>query len=309
MKKTILFIINPISGIGKQKTVEELALKHFNKNDFDITFKYTQRAKHALEISSNAAGKFDIVVAVGGDGTVNEVANGLVNSTTSLAIIPTGSGNGFARFLKIPLTPERAILFIKKATSQKIDCIKFQDRYFVNVAGIGFDADISHRFANYGTRGFRSYLQIIAEHIQNYKVKEFSLEVENSIITQKAFLISFANTSTWGNNAHIAPLAQVDDGILDIAVLEKFPVLTMPALAARLFGKTLHKSKFLKIIRCKSVIIKNNSTLLAHIDGEPVSYQGDVKLEVVEKCLNVVAKKASNRGRLEALTEQLKLGH
>lgn len=299
MKKSMLFVINPISGIGKQRTIERHVHKYIKPTEYDVEFAYTQAPKHATEIARNAAqNNTDIVVAVGGDGTINEIANGLIHTDTSMGIIPTGSGNGFARFLNIPQIPDRALKFLSQAEVQKIDCAKINDHYFINVAGIGFDAEISHLFAEFGSRGFKSYLQLITKHLQTFTAKEFELQIDRKIIRQKAFLISFANSSTWGNNAHIAPLAQVDDGILDIAIIEEFPIINTPALATRLFTKNIHKSKFLKTIRCESVIIKNKGILKTHIDGEPVSFDGDVKIEMIPRCLKVLAKKTPSRFRL-----------
>lgn len=307
MKKSLLFIINPISGIGRQKTIEKHVYNLLKNKNFDIDFAYTKAPKHALEISKSVANKIDIVVAVGGDGTINEVSNGLIFSSTTMGIIPTGSGNGLAKYLKIPTFTDRAIRFLEVAETRTIDTVKINDLFFVNVAGLGFDAEISHDFASFGSRGFKSYLQLITKTIQNYRSKEYSLIINDEEYIKKAFLICFANSSTWGNNAHIAPKAKIDDGKLDIAIIEDFPIAETPILAARLFAQNIHKSKYHKLISSESVIIKNNSLLKMHIDGEPIIFEGDVKIEIIPNSLKVLAKKASARVN-RSLIEQLKIG-
>ena len=161
MKKRICFIINPVSGIGKQKVVEQLIQEQLSSSDFEIEINYTQAPHHATELSKKASATFDIVVAVGGDGSVNEVSKGLLHSKATLAILPCGSGNGLARHLGIPVDLKKAIQLLAKGKSIKIDTALINGLHFANVAGVGFDAHIAHRFAAYGKRGFLSYIKIV----------------------------------------------------------------------------------------------------------------------------------------------------
>ncbi|GAO30906.1 diacylglycerol/lipid kinase family protein [Geofilum rubicundum] len=153
MRKKILFIINPVSGIGRQKSIEGLILNDMDKQQWQTEIIFTTHKGHAYELSIRAAGFYNIVVAVGGDGTVNEVGRGLIGSKTALGIIPTGSGNGLARHLEIPFKINRALKALNNPIIKPIDVIKINDYYSLNVAGIGFDAFISHKFATKKNRG------------------------------------------------------------------------------------------------------------------------------------------------------------
>lgn len=225
-KRTICFIVNPISGIGRQKVIEKLIDEQLDRTLFDYEIAYTKAAKHAIELSKDAALRnIDIVVAVGGDGSVNETAKGLVNTNSALAIIPTGSGNGLARHLNIPLNLKKAMQVINKGKQTAIDSIQMNDETFVNVAGIGFDAHIGWEFAKFGKRGFSSYIKVITREFPKYKAQDFELIIDGNKVTKNAYLISFANGSQWGNNAYIAPTADISDGEMDIAILRDFKLM------------------------------------------------------------------------------------
>jgi len=288
LKKKICFIINPISGIGKKKVIEKLIEEKLNKQIFDHKIIYTEAPKHATKIAQQAAAEnFDIVVAVGGDGSVNEIAKGLINTNTAMAIIPAGSGNGLARHLNIPLDFKMAMSIINKAKEIQIDSINFNNEIFVNVAGIGFDALIGWKFANYGKRGFSSYIKIILREFWKYKSQDYELIIDGKSIHKKAFLISFANGSQWGNNAHIAPLANSSDGVLDIAILKNISLLSITSIVFKLFRRKLHLSSHMEIIKIKEVIVKQTNAI-AHIDGEPIELVNTIKIKVNPLSLKVI---------------------
>jgi len=287
-KKSICFIVNPISGIGRQKVIEKLIDENLDRTKFDYEIAYTKAAKHAIELSKDAAGRnFNIVVAVGGDGSVNETAKGLIGSNTAMAIIPTGSGNGLARHLKIPLDLKKAMEVINLGKETCIDSIQLNDETFVNVAGIGFDAHIGWEFAKYGKRGFSSYVKVIAREFPKYKAQDFELIIDGKSIIKNAYLISFANGSQWGNNAHIAPTADIADGVMDIAILKDFKFYSGLSIGYKLFKKTLHESSYLEIIKAKEVII-NQKGIIAHIDGEPIEIGRELKIKVNPLSLKVI---------------------
>ena len=173
MKKKICFIVNPISGVGRQKVIEELIDKYLDRTIFEYEISYTKAAKHATELAKEAAKRnVDIVVAVGGDGSVNEVSRGLIGTKTAMAIIPTGSGNGLARYLNISLNLKSAMTIINQCNIKTIDTIQLNNETFANVAGIGFDAHIGWEFAKFGKRGFSSYLKVITREFPKYKAQE-----------------------------------------------------------------------------------------------------------------------------------------
>ena len=288
MKKKICFIVNPISGIGRQKVIEKLIDQHLNRTLFDYEIVFTKAAKHATEFARQAAAdNFNIVVAVGGDGSVNEVAKGLISSNTALAIIPTGSGNGFARHLKISLDLKKAMDSINAAKEILIDTVQFNDETFVNIAGVGFDAHIGWEFSKYGKRGFSSYLKVTLRELPKFKTQDFELIIDGKSLSKKAFLITFANGSQWGNNAYIAPLAGATDGLMDITVLKKISIFNVFSIAYRLFNKTLQLSPHVEIIKTKEVFVKQHNTI-AHIDGEPIEIGKLISVKVNPLSLRVI---------------------
>lgn len=287
-KKKICFIVNPISGIGRQKVIEKLIDEQLDRSLFEYEIAYTKAAKHAIELSKDAASRnVDIVVAVGGDGSVNETAKGLVNTNTAMAIIPTGSGNGLARHLTIPLNLKKAMRVINTGKVIRIDSVKMNEETFVNVAGIGFDAHIGWEFAKFGKRGFSSYLKVIMREFPRYKAQDFELIIDGIKYLKKAYLISFANGSQWGNNAYIAPSANICDGEIDIAILHDFKFLNGLAIGYRLFKKTLDRSSYLEVIRAKEVIVKQPG-VIAHIDGEPIEIGQELRIKVNPLSLKVI---------------------
>ncbi|MES2139150.1 MAG: YegS/Rv2252/BmrU family lipid kinase [Bacteroidota bacterium] len=288
MKKKICFIVNPISGVGRQKVIEKLIDQHLNRTLFDYEIVYTKAAKHATELAKLAvADNFNIVVAVGGDGSVNEVARGLIGSSTAMAIMPAGSGNGFARHMEIPLDLKKAMNIINIAKEASVDTIQLNNETFINVAGVGFDAHIGWEFAKFGKRGFSSYLKVIIREFPKFKVQDYELIINGIPHHKKAFLISFANGSQWGNNAHIAPLADVADGLMDIAILKNFSFWNVISIAYKLFGKTIHLSPHLETIKTKEVLIKQTNTI-AHIDGEPIEVGNSISVKVNPLSLRVI---------------------
>ena len=289
MKRRILFVINPVSGTGRQKTAETIITTHIDNQHIEPHIVYTQKAKHAFELSKEAIGVFDAVVAVGGDGTVNEVSRALIDTQTALGIIPVGSGNGLAHYLQIPLTIEKAVKVINDFQLMPIDTININNLKYVNVAGVGFDAFISHKFAGYGKRGILSYLKLIIEEFFRYKAKKYKVRIDGKKYKKRAFLITFANSSEFGNNAHIAPKAKIDDGLIDVCFLKKFPLISAPVLGLRLFNKTMDKSKYSKIIRGKEIQVKRKKKpIVAHIDGEPVTFDKKLNIAVNSLSLHVI---------------------
>jgi len=286
--KKILVIINPVSGVGKQKYVEKALNKFIDKERIQYTIEYTNAPGHATEISRKAVKKFDAVIAVGGDGTINEVSQGLIESDTPLGIIPLGSGNGLARFLNIPLSIEKAIQVINGFRIKTIDTIRINDTKFVNVAGVGFDAIISHKFANSKKRGFISYLKLILNEISHYKGKKFKIWIDGVKIKKKAFLITFANSSQFGYNAHISPSSKIDDGIIEVCLLKSFPFFVAPSLTLRLFNRTLDKSVYSQIYKGKDIRVVHKKNIIAHIDGEPKEFGKELKIKMNPLSLKVI---------------------
>jgi len=296
MKQKILFIINPISGIGKSKKVEHYVELYLNKELFDYQFIYTNRRGHAIEISKENSNNFDIIVAVGGDGSVNEVSQGLINSKCVLAIIPSGSGNGFARYLKIPRSIHQAIDIINQNNIKQVDTIKINNKYFVNIAGIGFDAKIAHDFSKTKRRGFLPYLIYILEDLTKYKAEKYTFLIDGKKIKREIFLTVFANSSQWGFGAEISPDAKIDDGLMNVCIFNKFPIIEVPFLTGKLFDKTIQNSRHYENYLAKEVLITcENPNIVAHIDGEPVVFKNKIKIKMAPMSLNVMVPNKKRR--------------
>lgn len=286
--KKLRFIINPISGFGKHEIAEKIINEHLDISLFDYEILYTKAAGHASELCKEAVlQRFDIVAAVGGDGSVNEIGKALIGSETTMAIIPTGSGNGVARHLNIPINISKAIELINMFNVKKIDTVAINSETFIGMAGIGFDAHIAYEFSKFGKRGFWSYFKLMFKEFFNYEEQEYELDIDGNMMNVKAFFICFANSSQHGNNAEIAPQAIIDDGYVDICIINKIPAYMIPVVIYQLYNKTIEKSSWVKTSRCKEVTIKRNSTLV-HIDGEPLNLEKELNVKINPLSLEVI---------------------
>jgi diacylglycerol kinase (ATP) len=241
-----------------------------------------------MELSIKAAKNgYDIIVGVGGDGTINEVARGIINTTCLLGIIPCGSGNGFANNLKIPKNPIDALKLINASNYSTIDTVNINDKFFLGIAGIGFDAHIAKKFIDLKRRGLWSYAKIVLKEFFKYKSNNFELIIDGNKINKEAFVISFAKSSQYGNDFKIAPLAKVDDGYLQIAILKYPPLYAILNVILKLKNGYIYKSKYYETIKCKSVIVKHKN-ILAHLDGEPFHFENEMHLKIYPKSLKII---------------------
>ena len=286
--KKIWFIINPISGIGKKDILPGLIEDIIDPKKFSYKIKYTARPKHACEIAKQAVeNKIDTVAVAGGDGSVNEVAGALIHTATTLAIIPVGSGNGLARHLKIPLKVEAALQVINDSKEIRIDTALMNGFFFLNVAGIGFDAVIAKKFATIGKRGFLSYIKLIGQEYIAHKEKEYVITIDGKEMTHDALFIAIANSSQFGNNAVIAPQANIQDGQLQLCIVKKLPLLSAPLAIYQLFNKKIEQSNYVSCLSGKSFTIQTEKPF-CHVDGEPVVIENEINATVDPLSLKVI---------------------
>ena len=232
-KKKIVFVVNPISGTQSKKAILKWIDERMDQSIYDYSIVKTEYAGHATQIAASAVeNKIDVVVAIGGDGTINEIARSLVHSETALGIIPCGSGNGLARHLRIPMEPKAAIDIINQGNRLSIDYGKINNIPFFCTCGVGFDAFVSLKFADSGKRGLLTYLENTLHESLTYKPETYEIENEEGTMKYKAFLIACGNASQYGNNAYITPQASLTDGLMDVTIMEPFTVLvlTVPTL-------------------------------------------------------------------------------
>jgi len=288
-KISILFIINPISGTGKKKIVEQLIKEELTHNKFEVSIRYTEAVGHATMISKEGVEAYvDVIVAVGGDGSVNEVAKGLIGTNVKMGIIPAGSGNGFARHLNIPMDKRKAVILLNKLHSKSVDTASVNDQLFVGTAGVGFDAHIGLKFDEASTRGFWTYLKLTFKEYFNYKEQSYQISIDQKkTINEKAFFMSFCNINQWGNNVFISPNSNIKDGLIRVVLIRKMNLLSVPFFAFRLFSKSVDKSKYYKEFSGKKVEV-NQSINLIHIDGEPTRLGQKVLVEIKPSSLEVI---------------------
>jgi len=268
--------------------VPELIEKHLDTEAFKATIVFSDGVAHARQIAKEAINIFEIVVAVGGDGTVNEVASAIVGTDTILGIIPFGSGNGLARFLDIPMDAQKAIKNLGAGHVEIIDSAQLNDQPFFNMAGIGFDAHISEVFSHGAKRGFFSYIKSSILEIANYKSQTYQLDIDGAAYTREAFMLSFANSSQYGNDAHISPNASVQDGLLDVCVIKRFPLWRFPEMGIRMLTKTAEGTKYVEIIRGKHIRVKREHPGPVHLDGEPQIAGTDTEIKIIPNSLKVI---------------------
>jgi len=287
--KKITAIINPVSGTTSKKRIPDLLEQYIPSDVFEKQFFFTEYQGHAFELACKAVKeKVDFIIAVGGDGTVNEVARAMVESPSVLGIIPMGSGNGLARDLAIPLDTKKALEVILERKIKTIDYCKANNRIFFCTCGVGFDASVSERFAKRKRRGPLSYIRSVVSEYLQFKPDTYDIIFENEVLTRKAFLVTCANASQYGNNAYIAPQADMNDGMMDIAILSPFSPLDIGHLLIQMFTKQITKNRKIQYYRSKKLTLKRKKPGIVHIDGEPVEMEKTISLEVFHNGLNVI---------------------
>ena len=288
-KKRIVFILNPISGTHSKKEIPDLIDKLLDHELFDYELRLTEYAGHAAEIAKESAEKgIDVVVAIGGDGTVNEVARSLVHTQTALGIIPCGSGNGLARHLCLPLDIKKAISIINECRIEDFDYGVINGLPFFCTCGMGFDAFISLKFAEAGKRGPITYVENVLKEGLKYQPETYEVEADEGAKRYKAFLIACANASQYGNNAYIAPGATMKDGEMDVIIMEPFDALEAPQIAAELFMKTLTKHSKIKTFRTKHLHIHRSEPGAIHYDGDPIMTGTDIEVHIEHLGINIL---------------------
>jgi diacylglycerol kinase (ATP) len=292
MKKKIAFILNPFSGTNNKDQLPELIVKELDNAVFDANIVFTDYKGHGKILASEfVLDGFDYVVAVGGDGTVNEIASALIDTPVGLGIIPAGSGNGLARHLSIPMNTKSAIQQLNHSELIKMDYGLVNGQPFFCTCGTGFDAYVSTEFAKSQNRGVMTYIEKMITGYFNYKSQNYHLVGSGIDLNDKAFVITFANASQWGNNAYIAPQASVQDGMMDISIMSNFPIFAIPTLALQLFIKTIDKDLFVSTLRTNEIILFRDEDGPFHYDGEPYQEGRKVHIKMVQDGLNVLVKK------------------
>lgn len=286
-KQRILFIINPISGGKKKSQVEKLVDQQFNREEVECRISYTEHPKHAAILAEEGK-KFDLVVGVGGDGTINEIAQKMCLSNTPLVIIPMGSGNGLARHLKIPLQPKKALGIIKNHRRAKLDTATLNGHFFVSIAGLGFDSSVAAEFVKSRRRGFVNYARIALQKFLTTKEKDYEMTLDGKKYKRKAFMITFANSNQFGYNTLIAPNADCTDSYLDVCIVRKPNIIEIPGLLFKLWTGKADRSKHIEIIKARKISITQPDSEYANVDGESIKVGHQVEVNLKPANLDVL---------------------
>ena len=269
-----------------------------SKYDFEIM--HTRHKGHGIELADDAISNgFDVIAAVGGDGTVREIGSAVIGSDASLSIIPTGSGNGFSRDLGIPMKLQGALDVINAGNIRTVDTGKIRSQNpgkdgewtpFLSNAGIGFDAYMCERFDKLTKRGLWSYIKAIWQEYWSYEGNKYILEIDGKEVIRDSWLITFANATQYGNNATLAPHALLDDGLLDVCIVPKFPNWKLPMMVYRFFNNSIDRSGYLEVIRGKRILIYKDVEY-AQVDGDYILLSKNIEVEISPLSLNVMVPK------------------
>lgn len=289
MKQKIRIIVNPVSGSGRRKKALKMIDQHLDRDKFDFEIVRTERHKHAIELTKQGIESgCKAVVIVGGDGSINQVGATLAGTGVALGIIPAGSGNGLSRSLGISMNPKKAVENINNFNFRTIDTGLANGKAFMNMSGVGFDAAVADAFHQQKTRGLFKYFMVGVPLLFNYKLQTYKINADGREFERKAWQIALANSSQYGNDALVAPKAEVDDGMLDAVVLNPMPIFQMFVNFYRLFQGTLHQSKYIKTFKFKEMTIKQERNDVAHLDGDPFELGQEVNIKINPMSLKVI---------------------
>ena len=288
-RRHILAIINPVSGTGNKDKIPRLIDTVVDHEINEVSIIATEYAGHAREIAAQAVNDgIDVVVAIGGDGTVNEVGSAVAGTDTALAIVPSGSGNGLARHLRISMNASRALQVLNNGVVGSFDYCTVNGKPFFCTCGMGFDAAVSYKFSNEGTRGFITYIKTTLTEFFKYKAQDYIIDIDGVQMEERAFVIACCNAAQYGNNAYIAPRATMQDGLIDVTVMHGFSLVESPLVGARLFFRSLDKDRHVSIYRGKQVVIKRKADDVMHIDGDPVMMPARLEIENVSAGIRIL---------------------
>ena len=281
-----LFIVNPKAGKGRFKKLIPMIKNWFPKTiPYDIAI--SQFPGEARDMIRKRFDEYDVFVAAGGDGTVNEISAELINTDKYLGVLPIGSGNGLARSMGIPLNYWRSIRRLHKGTVKVIDSVRVNSRTYINMAGVGFEGTIARKFEDGGKRGIGPYIKMVPPVLLKYKAQNYQIWIDGNFIERKAYTVSIANTTQHGGGAHICPVAEPDDGMIHAVILKPFKYIWILGMAHKLFTRRIHKSKAIEIFDGKKITIKGDN-LCFHMDGEPVELGNELNFEVIPNSISII---------------------
>jgi diacylglycerol kinase (ATP) len=285
-----LFLVNARSGVRRKLDISALIKASCRDLATEHELQQCPSTVDPLDeiIDDAAARGFEVIYAVGGDGTVHEIAKRVMRRGLILGIIPIGSGNGFARHLGLPSAPRELLAACHTGTVVTVDTAEVNGRTFFGVLGMGLDAEIARRFASSETRGMRTYIQEGLRAFHGYKSHHYEMTIDGITTRRRALVVAIANSSQYGNNARIAPIASLQDGLLNVVTVDETSMFNAPLLLARLFNGSLHKSRLVSFATGQTITIKRESAGPVHLDGEPMDLPAELTIKVNPASLRVL---------------------
>lgn len=291
--KRIVFIVNPKAGTNLQKHIRESVDAHLDRDKFEHDFRFTERSEHAKELAQEAVAEgCEIIVAVGGDGSINEVASALLDTKAVMGIVPAGSGNGLAMHLGYGRDIDEAVKKLNTAEERLIDVGLLNGQPFINLAGVGFDGLVSNLMKESPWRGFIPYFINSVKAGLQYTPRECRIEIDDKVLTEKCFIISIANGPMWGYNFQIAPDARVDDGFFEVVILKDVPKWQYFALVPSSLNGKIYDAEFVEHFTTSRVKISAPGKNYVHLDGEGFVLEGDLEFEIKPKALKILVPKS-----------------
>lgn len=287
-----LFLVNERSGVRRSYDVRSVIKRHWTEERCNIEGCSSKEDLDRIIDDASRAG-VEVIFAVGGDGTVHEIGKRLIGKPLALGIVPTGSGNGFARHLRLPMKPANLVRSIPALQRQTIDTAEVNGRPFIGVMGVGFDAHIADRFESSKVRGIRTYIREGLAAYSSYRPHRYELTIDGEQRPVEAYIIAVANSSQYGNNARIAPDASVMDGKLNVVIIRDAPLVAVPIMMLRLFTGSIHHSGFVTTLEATEVVIRRESSGAAHVDGEPLELPSELHVRILPRSLNVLVPKSA----------------
>lgn len=291
LRKKIVFIFNPFSGVKQKDLIEKEVHTYIDKSQYEYEIRYTEYPNHAIEIAKECVeNKVDIVVAVGGDGSVNEVGQSLIGTKTVLGILPAGSGNGFAMHLGLGRKAKKAIHILNTGTPRLVDTCTINGRPFINLSGMGFDAKVAYFYKRVKKRGFWGYFKSSIQQIRHFKFQQYQVKVDGvEVLNRECFSIVVANAPMYGYNFVIAPKALLDDGQLEIVAFYKAKIWRYFFSLWRMLNQSMHKTSLADRFSGKKVEVSFlENQAYAHVDGEGFIVKETQVFEIIPQSLLVI---------------------
>ena len=287
-------IINPISGTQSKEGLADAVVSALSPYGWTIETCYTAGHGDATRLAAEAAASgYDVVLAAGGDGTVNETAAALCDTGTALGLLPCGSGNGLARHLNIPIDIPEALKILASERPRAIDYATVDSddgplKFFCTF-GVGFDARVSEAFARQPKRGKFTYLKSTFQTFASFVPEEYIITANGIVVSERALLVAVCNASQYGNNAYIAPGAKIAAGLLDVPIIHAGSPLSTARVGFDLLAGNLGKNLQIHTFRTPSLSIRRKGRDVAHVDGEPIYLPELINIECHPSAVNVFA--------------------